>query len=210
MAIAALAPCGMPFLGLDLGEGVVVCAAGHRHYGAISLVMLCGSILTGAAVLRALAEIFLGLGSRQRGGGDTPSHENKEVEQKIPTSPAVMLVPLAMLLAIAVGMAAVGGAEGIAQTGARTFVDHAGYAAAVLDGSSAALPSRPIPSEADEGSRWPAILHGLLGTCGAIVLAAWRFTRALFREPCVSPAIGLRGAFCADCGDFTAETSATM
>lgn len=172
MTIAALALCGMPFLGLEVGEGTVVRAAEHLHYGPISLVMLCGSILTGGAVLRALAGIFLGLGAKQRGGGKTPGHEDKEVDKHIANAPPVMLVPIAILLLIAVGVGLMGSVEKIARAGAETFVDHLGYAAAVLDGTPSAPGLHSATDAPTESHGWPAMVHGLIATCGALALAA--------------------------------------
>ena len=97
--------------------------------------MLVGSILTGGAVLRAVGEVFFGFGAEERPATKTPSHEEKEVEEKFVRPPLVMLAPIGGLLAIAIAASAVGSVEGVVRHAAQTFVDHAGYAAAVLDGA---------------------------------------------------------------------------
>jgi multicomponent Na+:H+ antiporter subunit D len=217
MAIAAVALCGFPYLGLNGGEGIAVRAAEHQHLGFISYVMLCGSILTGGAVLRALAEVFLGLEAKQPEAHRTPSHENREVDQKFNRPPIVMLAPMVLLLAIGVGLGTVAGVEKAANGGARMFVDHPGYASAVLDGTHAdrtvlSAANDRSAGESDQTDRWPAILHGLLATGGAVLLAVLsvfrgriphairRSSRAIF-SPILRP---LRSLHSGHIGDYVA------
>jgi multicomponent Na+:H+ antiporter subunit D len=165
LAIASLPPFG-PFLGKSLIEA----AATEQGFGWVTVVFVAASLLTGAAVLRAGARIFLGWGPQGEGTDDfrAPTREvDSELRYPHDRVPRTMTVPALALLA---GGLLVGLVPGVAEaltTAAGTFVDRAGYAAQVLAGRpESAPPHAPAPE-----LTWVEWLSGVVTTAGALGLA---------------------------------------
>ncbi|MFH8345235.1 complex I subunit 5 family protein [Streptomyces sp. NPDC018045] len=179
-AVGGLALAGLPPFGTALGKAVTEEAAGGWQAALFVVV----SAVTGGAVLRAVARVFLGLGARSDTAGqaearaDETSGKDEEPETAGPLSriPDTMLaVPVALLAgALAVGLVpALHEAVGRA---ADAFLDRAGYAAAVLHTPPAA--SVPTP-----GPHWSVagVGLGLLSAALACGLAWWAVRRP--RDP---------------------------
>ncbi|MFF8594740.1 complex I subunit 5 family protein [Streptomyces sp. NPDC015220] len=126
-AVGALALAGLPPFGTGLGKAVSEEAVG----GPLTVLYVAASALTGAAVLRVAARVFLGLGPRprERDGGERDEdktsgseEEEPETRQRLDEVPGTMRTVPAVLLAAAL---AVGAVPGFAQAVGRA-VDEAG------------------------------------------------------------------------------------
>ncbi|WNM33116.1 complex I subunit 5 family protein [Streptomyces sp. Li-HN-5-11] len=156
-AVGALALAGLPPFGTGLGKAVSEEAVG----GPLTVLYVLVSALTGAAVLRVAARVFLGLGPRPEEGQDqdrtTGSGEEPETRQRLKRVPTTMRAVPAVLLA---GALAVGVVPGFAD-----LVAHA----------------------VDEAGTWgvfssvhwtvPGVLLDVLSTLLAVVVAAVAVTR---------------------------------
>lgn len=112
-AVGALALAGLPPFGTGLGKAVSEEAVG----GPLTVLYVAASALTGGAVLRVAARVFLGLGPRpegrdggERDGDETPgSGEEPETRQRLDKVPMTMRTVPAVLLAAALAVGAVPG-----------------------------------------------------------------------------------------------------
>ncbi len=140
----------------------------------MTAVLLLASALTGGAALRASAAVFLGWGSRAHEGGDTPHREQKETDEKYDDPPAVMLIPIAMLIALALTAGLWPGFAPRTEQAAQRFIDRPAYVDVVLHGQSAT----PVPAPAESGWTGAGIASGIGAAAAAVVAAAV----ALFRR----------------------------
>ncbi|MGF1239824.1 complex I subunit 5 family protein [Streptomyces sp. 2-6] len=112
-AVGALALAGLPPFGTGLGKAVSEEAVG----GPLTVLYVAASALTGAAVLRVAARVFLGLGPRPEERDDEERDEDKtsgsdeepETRQRLDHVPATMRTVPAVLLAAALAVGAVPG-----------------------------------------------------------------------------------------------------
>ncbi|MFI2644059.1 complex I subunit 5 family protein [Streptomyces sp. NPDC018610] len=112
-AVGALALAGLPPFGTGLGKAVSEEAVG----GPLTVLYVAASALTGAAVLRVAARVFLGLGPRpeEREGDErdedetSGSDEEPETRQRLDRIPATMRTVPAVLLVAALAVGAVPG-----------------------------------------------------------------------------------------------------
>ncbi|WP_030017528.1 complex I subunit 5 family protein [Streptomyces monomycini] len=171
-AVGGLALAGLPPFGTGLGKAVTEEAAGGWQAALFVVV----SAVTGGAVLRAVARVFLGLGVRPEAAGqaeartDETSGKDEEPETAGPLSriPDTMLAVPVVLLAGALAVGVVPGLHAAVGRAADAFLDRAGYTAAVLHTPPAA--SVPTP-----GPHWSAagVALGLLSAALACLLARW-------------------------------------
>jgi multicomponent Na+:H+ antiporter subunit D len=150
-ALGGLGLAGLPPFGTGLGKAVTEEAVG----GPLTALYVAASAVTGAAVLRVAARVFLGLGptpSDQSEFETTGSGEEPETGHRITRVPDTMTAVAAVLLAAAL---AVGVAPGFADVVARS-VNEAGAGGVV------------------NSVGWTAsgVLLGLLSTLLAVALAA--------------------------------------
>ena len=169
VVVCGVAIASLPPFGPWMGKALIDEAARESGAGWLSVVFVLASVLTGAAILRAAARVFRGIGPKSDPSiVDAPAPAEVDPELDYPHD----RVPLTMTFT-ALGLAAGGLVLGlvpdlrdaIAEAAAR-FVDRAGYAAAVLQGSG--------PREVHAESAAPGILDiglGLLTAAGAIGLA---------------------------------------
>ncbi|MGW5198206.1 complex I subunit 5 family protein [Streptomyces spiralis] len=112
--VAGLALAGLPPFGTGLGKAVSEEAVG----GPLTVVYVAASALTGAAVLRVAARVFLGLGPRpeeREGEEDKTSgaDEEPETRQRLVRLPRTMETVPAVLLAAALAVGVVPGFAGL-------------------------------------------------------------------------------------------------
>jgi hypothetical protein len=103
-AIAALVVAGVPPSGTFVGSAAIEESA-RSEGSSWTLAFMAGySVLTGAAVLRAAARIFLGWGSDEGGPSEASSAgaEDRDTEGSTERIPAVMVVPVVITLALSV------------------------------------------------------------------------------------------------------------
>ncbi|MEA2362576.1 MAG: multicomponent Na+:H+ antiporter subunit [Thermoleophilaceae bacterium] len=164
LAVAALPPFG-PWVGKSLVDE----AARAAGAGWVTPVFVVASVLTGAAVLRAAARVFGGIGPREDPsvvGAPAPDEVDPEFDYPHNRVPRTMTAPA---LALAAGGLFIGFVPGLRESverAAERFVDRAGYADTVLRGEA--------PREVAAAAASPGVLDVVLGAvsvAGALALA---------------------------------------
>lgn len=167
--VAALALAGLPPFATSLGKSISEEAVLHMGYWVGPVLFVLVSALTGGAVMRAGARIFLGLGPEPRQKEDETSGDEEVPEtEQLPRLPVPMLASIATLLA---GCLLAGVDPPVVHAlgrGAERFVDHFGYAQQALFGAPAAPVSLPV------GAEWTAVgvALGLASSVLALAVAA--------------------------------------
>ncbi|MGW6057923.1 complex I subunit 5 family protein [Streptomyces sp. NPDC055189] len=165
--MAAFALTGLPPFGTALGKGVA-----EEASGAATLLFLVVSVVTGAAVMRAGARVFLGAGPRpDRSSSPDSTSGDEEPETREPLGRRVPLPMVAVPAALIAGTLAVGLVPALAAGAGRAF----------------AGPHAPAP-------HWTpaALLTGALATACAAGCAALALRRAAPGKPSVWTATLLR------------------
>lgn len=171
-AAGGLALSGMPPFGTCTGKALIEDAAERLGHRWISLVFLLSSALTGGAVLRAAAALFLGWGKDINTEAHTPKREEKETEEKYRRAPFVMWAPVGILLLLALAVGLWPRLVEEARRYAASFQDQAGYRSVVLS-------AEPAPRRTEPQGRPPSgYLMGGASTLSAMALALL----ALFRH----------------------------
>jgi multicomponent Na+:H+ antiporter subunit D len=139
MALLALAVASLPPFGPWLGKALIDDAARDAGAGWVLGVFVVASILTGAALLRATARVFAGVGpQRDPAIVDAPAPDEVDAELRFPHErvPRTMTIPALSLAAAGLGIALVPSLRDSFENAAVPFVDRAGYAATVLHGKT--------------------------------------------------------------------------
>ena len=204
-AAGGLAVAGLPPFGPFLGHALVEDAASHAGYGWIPAAMLVISALTGAAVLRTGARVFLELGPppKQESPGSKADDESEvETAQPHRTIPKALALPAAGLLAAGLAWGVIPGLTHSLIVAAAHFTDHSGYERSVLSGVSG-TPAVP-------GTRGPSAASYVYGV-GATVAAVAVAVLALYVERLPRPAsrllAGLHALHSGRIGDYVAWLS---
>lgn len=168
-AVSGLLLAGLPFGTMAFGHGVIDHVLEERGLW-VSVLLMFGGALTGAAVLRASGRMFLGLG-RQPGqeGASKTKHEREKPRPLLP-----LLAPPIALLVFALVTRYVPIDDVIARA-AGFYTDRHAYAALVLDGTRLGLNGAGLT----ESGTW-------LGWCGsivALVIAAFELNRDKLPKP---------------------------
>ncbi|WP_328732949.1 complex I subunit 5 family protein [Streptomyces caniferus] len=204
--IGGLALAGLPPFGTALGKAVIEEAAG----GWATALCVLVSAVTGGAVLRAGARVFLGLGpvpegpareSRPAADAEETTGEAEEPETRggrLSRVPDSMLVVPTVLLAGALAVGLVPALRTGVGRAADAFTDHAGYLGAVLYGRAAEPAPTPPPHWALSGVLW-----GLLATALAAACALLAVRRPVRQEP-ARRADPLRRLHSGHVGDYVA------
>lgn len=168
VALGGLGLAGLPPFGTGLGDSIAVPALrGGGETGLVALFVLV-SALTGAAVLRSAARMFLGLGRR-------PYDEPKTRTEEQPPEGRLTwkaLIPIAVLYAGALAVGLIPGATDAAARAASAFIDRGAYLRAALGHASA-------PPTATS-SAWTAA--GVLVDAASVALACGFCAAALYGE----------------------------
>jgi multicomponent Na+:H+ antiporter subunit D len=202
-ALGGLAIAGCPPFGPFLGHALVEDAAAQQvGYGWIPAAMLVVSALTGAAVLRTGARVFLQLGPPLR--QDEPGHEAQadsevETDEAHGATPALLVLPAVALLAAGLAWGLVPGLTHSLMAAAAHFTDHSGYARTVLFG----IPATPaVP--ATSGPSGLSYLYGVGATFAAIAVAALALYVHRLPRPATRALAGLRALHSGRVGDYVA------
>ncbi|MDX6409029.1 MAG: multicomponent Na+:H+ antiporter subunit [Gaiellaceae bacterium] len=161
IAVAALALAALPPLALLSGSG------------ALAPVLVIASALTGAAVLRATARLFFGLGpERDDLLVQAPAGEEREVAPQAGCASVVFWAPGLMLLVAGLALAFTPGLAGRAVEQAQRFVDRPAVARETLHGI------RPVAA-ADQtfslsAGSYAAAVAGAVGAVGLAWLGLYR------------------------------------
>jgi multicomponent Na+:H+ antiporter subunit D len=169
MAAGGLAVASLPPFGPWLGKALIDDAAREAGAGWVLVVFVIASILTGGAVLRATARVFVGVGPHEDPSivaAPAPDEVDPEFRFTHKRAPRTMTVPAIALAVGGLGAGVVPGLRAAFEHAGQPFVDRAGYAATVLhgrvvhEGGSAAL----APGLSD-------VLVGIVTAAGACALA---------------------------------------
>ena len=135
--IAGLGLAAMPPFGTFLGEHGIEHAAELVHQSWVSIVFFFAGAVTAAAVFRVTGRVFFGWGPRHSAFTEGAKHieERRETHGSGMKTPAVMFLPAAVLVLLAIGIGVIPHLEQYSRMAAFTMADHAGYQNRVLDGS---------------------------------------------------------------------------
>jgi multicomponent Na+:H+ antiporter subunit D len=184
LAVGGLALASVPPFGPFRAKAELEEAASHAGFWWIPALFAVCSAMTGGAVLRAAARIFLGWGSPER---EDPGGQEEEAEEEEPETfgrhdrtPVTMWVPAAVLLAAGLAAGLVGPLRDGIHVGAARLLDRGHYAAAVLDGvhRAGAVPALP------GGPHAASYVYAAISVLGALLAAGL----ALARESLSAPA----------------------
>jgi multicomponent Na+:H+ antiporter subunit D len=176
--LGGFALAGLPPFGVALGQAVSD-EAGPRWLLPVSFVV---AAVSGAAVLRAGARVYFGLGTAPRSSEETTtgSDEEPETRGRISRTPPEMSAAAGGLLLCALAVGLVPAVREWAAEGGAQAADRAGYLHDVLP----TLPSVPGVSAAAEWT-WSGVIAGLLtalaaaGACAAMLWPRWRQPKAV-------------------------------
>jgi multicomponent Na+:H+ antiporter subunit D len=212
----ALFACGglllsaIPVFTTFAGKSLLEQAASDTGYAWLIAVFIAVSALTGGAVLRVGARVFLGWGPREgpeTGQARAARETEDEMTEERDHTPLPMLAVPTALLAGALAVALVPGAVPAIEQAAAGFTDHGAYSAWVLHGASFHLPRVPASHISGED-----VLFGVLSVLGALGAAAL----GLFGRPlrtsiaarlgarATQPVAALRGLHSGHIGDYIA------
>jgi len=177
LVVATAAVCSLPPFGAFLGKSMIEHGASAVDYGWLVALYVAVPALVGAALLRAAARVFLGVGTRAPGGRDPgaePEEPESEPESRTPVS---MFATAVALLACGLAIGLWPGLSGDAVAAAHRFIDRAGYAAVGLGGAGA--------TDVREGhfSSYTPAAHDYLLAALTMAGAAGLAWLSLFRDP---------------------------
>ena len=208
--IAGVALAGMPPFGTWIGKSLVEEAAGTAGASWVLPLAVLTSGITGAAVLRVGARVFLGWGApaqeeagAEREGEDEQAETERDIGRRVP---ATMLAPPIGLLLGSLAVGVVPALRNAAVRAGGALGDHAGYIAAVLHGAPVPLPVPAVVS----GVTATGIVAGLTGVLLAVGLAAVSLGAVRVAVPTrvgavlTAPVAGLRQLHSGHLGDYTA------
>jgi multicomponent Na+:H+ antiporter subunit D len=168
VAVGALGLALVPPFGTFLPHSLLVSSAQRAGFGWLPAVLVVATALTGAAVLRAAARIFLGLGPREDDLlVEPPAGEEKdEGEERIPRADVSLWLPGLALLVVGLGVAFAPGLAGRAIGYAEHFTNRPAAARETLQGvESARAATRHFHPSAE------SYAYGAASAFGALVLA---------------------------------------
>jgi multicomponent Na+:H+ antiporter subunit D len=174
--VGGFALASLPPFGTFLGKALTEEAATEGGYGWAPIVFLLASAMTGAAVLRAGAGIFLGWGdprppARGEQGESTREAEEGEADESGGTerTPWVMWLPACALMICGLALPVVPRLADGFDSAATHFQDRAGYVTQVLHGHPAPQPAMHPPT----GPHASSYLWGAGSVLLALALAAF-------------------------------------
>ncbi|MFL5895707.1 MAG: complex I subunit 5 family protein [Thermoleophilaceae bacterium] len=210
--LLASAPLGTTFFGKSLVEDA---ALSHGYTWLPAVLAVCSAV-TGGAVLRVGARVFLGWGaaehprhgdeSEERSQEQEAREEGADFEPHAHTPPVLVAIPL-LLMTAAVVAGLVPGLVPSIDSAAAHFRDHAAYFGSVLRDAAPHYPR--VPDSHVKAAAW---IYAAAGTAGAIAIAAFglfgralaeRMPRAARRVPEVVIDV-LRAAHSGHVGDYVA------
>jgi multicomponent Na+:H+ antiporter subunit D len=137
-ALGGIVLAAVPGVTLFFGKSLLESASLDAGYAWLPAVFLFASALTGGAVLRAGARVFLGWGpSRRRSDEQADSGEAREEDEETGSAgrtPPLMIIVPGLLLVGAVVVGLIPGAVPAIEVAAAHFVDHGAYVDWVLRG----------------------------------------------------------------------------
>jgi multicomponent Na+:H+ antiporter subunit D len=192
-AVAGLALAALPPFGPFLGRALIEDAAAHDGLWWVGPALVAASALVGGAVLRIVRTVFLGRGPRPRDDPGAVVDEAEEEPAERGHTPRATATVAVVLLALGLAWGLVPGLIDAAAAAAARFTDRRAYAAEVLRGVAAS-----VPSPAGKAPTATAWIYGLASGALAVALA---FARTLPEGP-------LRAVHSGRIGDYVAWLAA--
>lgn len=205
-ALGGIGLAGVPPFGTFLGAAGIEEAAKKLDLAWLDWVIAGAGVLTAAAVLRASARIFLGLGHREEieevGGGGAQDEAPETQRTRALPVPMVASAVALLLLGIAVGL--VPGLRGRTVAQAHRLLDAQAYQLRVLTGASPPEVEVPPAEPLTESG-----VHALLALLAAICVAGGglypdRLASESIRRLLAKPLSGLRRLHSGHVGDYVA------
>jgi multicomponent Na+:H+ antiporter subunit D len=206
VVLGGLGLAGLPPFGTGLGKTITEHAAGPTWMPVVGVVT---GALTGSAVLRVWARVFLGLGQPARedqssSHSEQPGDRERETggpdpgERLTPT----MLVPAVLLLLGGLGVGLWPGLREWATHAAAVLIDRPHFVGEVLDG----VAPGPLATEPVEGWTTKTVLIGLIGPALAALLAVASVhgIGSAMESRLAAPLRVLRGLHSGHVGDYIA------
>jgi multicomponent Na+:H+ antiporter subunit D len=168
-AVAALAVASLPPFGPFLGKTLVEDAALKAGFWWVPAVMVAVAALTGGALLRVAARVFLGRGRpapEDPHSAGAAGEESDEAPEPVATAPVLVWGPALALVVAALAWGVAPGVLDAVGRGAERFVDARAYADAVLHGR--ALPAVASPLHGPTLTGW---LYAAASVAGAVGVA---------------------------------------
>jgi multicomponent Na+:H+ antiporter subunit D len=170
--LAGFGLADLPPFGTFLGKGWIEDTGSAHGMPWLLVVFILCTVLVGGAVLRVAGGVFYGLGDPPTENprmAQAANEETSETDAGRQRTPLTMIIPPAVLLAlaIAIGLTPLGPAV---EAAAVRFQDQAAYNATVLYGAHVAHPVAPFPVEA-AGITVSDVVTGLVSAAGALLLA---------------------------------------
>jgi multicomponent Na+:H+ antiporter subunit D len=214
MAVGALLLAAIPPFTTFMGKSLLEEGSFALGYNWLIVVFIVISAVTGGAVLRVTAGVFLGWGpaeGQHREQAQAAEEDVDETRDARDHTPVLMVIVPAVLLLGALVLGLIPGAVPGLERYAAQFVDHRAYAAWVLHGRHVALPVLP-PSHISASdyaysaaSTVGALLVAAYGLFGEGVLNARRFLRV---HPVRNTVDVIRDLHSGHIGDYIAWWSA--
>jgi multicomponent Na+:H+ antiporter subunit D len=200
---------GLPPFGSFVGWQLLVRSSADVGYGWLPAVLTAGSVLSGGALLRAGARVFLGWGDADDPllSAEPPPAEEEPEHTGSPLSPPMLFAPALALLLIGAGLAFTPGLSERATQWAQRVEDRPAHAAEILAGRTPpSVPAPPVHAGA------APYLYAALSTVGAVLFAVFGLYRqrlpGILRRRAGSllgPPIGaLKGLHSGIVGDYVA------
>ncbi|HEU4973920.1 MAG TPA: proton-conducting transporter membrane subunit [Baekduia sp.] len=171
LLLGGLALASVPPLGIFAGKALVEEAATARGWGVAPALFLVVSALTGGAVLRAVARIFLGVGQRAERDPLEQDEEGETGEHEPSGAASVLLLEVPMIALLVAGLAAgaIPEVRHAVEHAAGQLVDRHAYASQVLEGRAPPGTTAPPPST---GPYTSSYLYAIGSLVGALACAA--------------------------------------
>jgi multicomponent Na+:H+ antiporter subunit D len=171
--LAALGLADLPPFATFLGKGYIDESAWAHGLPWITGVFAACAILTGGAVFRVAGGVFYGLGdapSEDPAMAAMAAEETSETESGRQRTPLTMIIPPAVLVAVAAAIALIPQLGSVIQAASTRFEDQAGYNATVLAGAHIAHPAAIAAAEST-AITVTDVLTGAGSAIGSLVLA---------------------------------------
>jgi multicomponent Na+:H+ antiporter subunit D len=171
--LAAFGLADLPPFATFLGKGYIDESAWAHGLPWIMGVFVACSVLVGGAVFRVAGGVFYGLGdppTEDTRMAEMAAEETSETESDKGRTPLTMIIPPAVLVACAAGIALIPQLGPVVQAAAIRFQDQAGYNATVLGGAHILHPVAIATAEPVEVTL-SDVLTGAGSVIGALVLA---------------------------------------
>ena len=171
--LAAFGLADLPPFATFLGKGYIDDSAWAHGLPWVMGVFIACSVLVGGAVFRVAGGVFYGLGdppTEDARMAEMAAEETSETESDKGRTPLTMIIPPAVLVACAAGIALIPQLGPVVQAAAIRFQDQAGYNATVLGGAHILHPVAIATAEPAEITL-SDVLTGVGSVIGALVLA---------------------------------------